>query len=181
MPLKIATGLTEKVGLPAYSSLGASCHVEFEADTGLLHEDLEGFHSQVRRAYVVCREAVQAELNRQLEGRNMAPANGAPPPPTSAANRPETSGNGHQGHLGDDRANGHGGQPASPRQHAYLEQLARQIHGLGVRRLDALSEAVCGKPVAALTSRDASGLIHTLKAIQAGALNLDHAMNGGAP
>lgn len=44
MPLKLHVGISKKLGLPRYSSLGASCNVEVELDHSLLFENLEGFH-----------------------------------------------------------------------------------------------------------------------------------------
>ena len=47
--LKVSVGLSKKVGLPEYGSLGASCHVEVELDSALLQNDLEKFQQHVRR------------------------------------------------------------------------------------------------------------------------------------
>jgi hypothetical protein len=69
MPLKVNVGLSKKIGLPDYGSLGASCHVEYEADSTLLQTDLDTFHKQVKSAFVACRQAVQDELYREQNGQ----------------------------------------------------------------------------------------------------------------
>ena len=62
MPVKVNIGLSKKVGLPDYGSLGASAHVEFELDGGYDNGSTESFQDAVRRAYAACRQAVEAEL-----------------------------------------------------------------------------------------------------------------------
>jgi hypothetical protein len=90
MPLTLNVGLTKKIGQPDYGSLGASCHVEVELDSQLLQYDLDGFHQQVRKAFVACRQAVQDELAKaqtttaQDKPKQAEPTNGhAKPAPAS--------------------------------------------------------------------------------------------------
>jgi hypothetical protein len=64
MPLKLNVGVSKKLGLPEYSSVGASCNVEVELETGLLQHDLDTFHQRLRAAYGTCRQAVNDELTR---------------------------------------------------------------------------------------------------------------------
>jgi hypothetical protein len=64
MPMKLNVGVSRKVGLPNYGSVGASCNLELELDPTLLERDLEAFHTQIRSAYVAAHQAVHKELAR---------------------------------------------------------------------------------------------------------------------
>lgn len=165
MPLKLNVGLSKKQGLPDYGTVGASCHVDVELDGSILHGDLDAFHRYVRNAYVACSQAVNDELARHRVGESGQRRGQTP-----------TNGNGATSHNG----NGNGSHRASQKQIDYANQLARQIHGLGVRRLDDLAQRMFGKPAADLSGLDASSLIDTLKAIKDGRLDLDAALNGAA-
>jgi hypothetical protein len=68
--MKLNVGVSRKVGLPDYGSVGASCNVEVELDSSLLKGDVEAFHAQVRDAYGAARQAVQDELAR-LQARKV--------------------------------------------------------------------------------------------------------------
>ena len=60
--LKLIVGVSRKVGLPGYGSAGASCQIEVELASGLLAQDPEAFHDQVRRAYAAAHQAVNDDL-----------------------------------------------------------------------------------------------------------------------
>jgi len=182
MPMKLNVGLAKKIGQPNYGSLGASCHVEVELDGSLLRSDLEAFHTHVRNAFTACRQAVHDELVRH-QSQTTTDGSAAHDATTSPSSR--THGNAAQNNNGTNGANGNstngnGPHGASQKQMEYIEQLARQIKGLGVRRLDTLAQTVFGKPLPGLTSLEASDLIDTLKGIRAGEINLDNALNGAA-
>jgi hypothetical protein len=100
MPLKINVGLSKKVGLPDYGSLGASCHVEYEADSSQLNGDLEAFQRQVKNAFIACKQAVQDELHRHqvtdqtLQGHRPVPTGrtGAGPLRSNRSVSPQSNG-----------------------------------------------------------------------------------------
>ena len=64
MAAKLSVGLQKKLGLPGYSSIGASCHVEFEVETSLMESNLDGFHQKVHSAYSACQQAINEQLAR---------------------------------------------------------------------------------------------------------------------
>ena len=172
MPLKVCVGLSKKEGLPNYGSVGANCHVEVELDSSLLRDDLETFQRHVKNAYVACAQAVNDELTRQRSGE----ANGAANSRSSPTHHHQTD------HRASHDANSHGsnGHQASQRQIKFAQQLAREIRDLGDRRLDSVAHKMFDKPLAALSSLEASGLIDCLKGIKEGNIRLEDAVNGAA-
>ncbi len=64
MPLRLNVGLQQKVGLPDFGSLGASCQVELELDSQLLDRSPDALQAEIARAFDACRQAVQTELAR---------------------------------------------------------------------------------------------------------------------
>ena len=174
MPTVVNLGLTKKHGLPDYGSIGASCSVSMELDGTLLQSDLESFHRRVRDAYVACAQAVNDELSRHRQ--LVDPED--PPVPESPAQRAEQANHGDS-HAGNGNGS-HRSAGASEKQQSYIQQLGRQIRGLGVRRLDELSDRMFGKPVGSLTSFEASSLIDQLKAIKSGQIDVAEVLGSGA-
>lgn len=149
MPLKLNVGVSKKLGLPEYSSVGASCNVEVELDSGMLH-DLDGFHARVRDAYVACHRAVHEELAR-LQSQPATPV----APQGAPANRHDRHTSPENGHglrngagprvggapVGTNGSRGRTPRPATPSQvkaiyaiahaqHADLERLLRDEFGV---------------------------------------------------
>jgi hypothetical protein len=157
-------GLTKKIGLPRYSSLGASCQLEVELDHAVLDHDLERFRQHARRAYSACAEAVQEELDRQQ-------SSAAEPDSDSEATAPPH--NGSSAATEEDQSSSTATLQATPRQLSFARQLATQIRGVGLRRLEALATARFQVPLATLSSSQASELIHWLKQLRAGTVDFD--------
>lgn len=182
MPLTLSVGINKKQGLPDYGSLGASCNLTVELDVALL-QDMDTFHRQVRNAYVSCTQAVNDELARQL---STSSATRSLPEPT---NGHSLSGNGYKTVQADNgnghstsytNGNGSSSHRASQKQLDFASQLAKQIRGLGVRKLEGLANKMFSKPLVDLTTLDASGLIDTLKAIKEERISLEDALSGVA-
>lgn len=177
MPIKLNVGLSKKIGLPDYGSLGATCHLEVELSGDLLEDDLEGFHQRVQRVYTACRQAVSDELARHRQASEAQAA----AQPAEAGRRRMRANNGHSGGATNgSRRTGSAVHRASAKQLEYAAQLAGQIRGLGEGRLETLSQRMFSKPVADLSSLDASGLIDALKAIKSGQIDLGQALSGAA-
>ena len=182
MPLRLSAGISRKMGLPNYGSLGATCHVEVELDAGLLAHDLEGLHRHVRNAYVACYQAVNDELARHCQAMNNGAEQHVPQDGVATeqsvgdidVSQAAGDGNGQRG------GNGDMPQPATPRQLEFIRVLAGQIRGLGVRRLDTVTDTLCGKPLTGLSHAEASALIDILKNVRAGKLDLEAALRGAA-
>ena len=172
MPLKLNVGLCKKLGLPDYGSLGATCHLELELDQSLLQHDLVALHQHIRAAYTACRQAVQDELSREQSARDSATPAASPGP--STAPNPAAS----KDHRSNGNGNGH--FAASEKQLTYINQLARQVKGLGMRRLESLAQQMFSKTLADLSSFDASALIDQLKAIKSGEIDVQELLSGAA-
>jgi hypothetical protein len=173
MPLTVNVGYSQKLGRPDFGSVGASCHVECELDGRLAFNDPEEFQRKVRELYTACAQAVQVQLSQHQSGNpdhSSASRNGA----RKSSKEAQSTGPAESKSA----SNGSSNHSPSSRQIEYLNQLARQIDGLGIRRLESLAQRICGKPLANLSSFDASSLIDTLKAIKSGKLDVDGALQG---
>jgi hypothetical protein len=175
MPLTVNVGYSQKLGRPDFGSIGASCHVECELDGRLAFDDPEKFQSKIRELYTACAQAVEKQLSQHQSGNpdhSNSPRNG-----TRKASKEAKSGGPAESKS---VTNGSANHRTSGRQIEYLNQLARQIDGVGGRGLESLAQRICGKPLANLSSFDASSLIDTLKAIKSGKLDVDGALQGAA-
>ncbi len=171
MPLKLNVGVSRKVGLPDYGSMGASCNLEVELEASLLEHDLDGFHARVKKAYIAAHQAVHDELarNHVLNGGEPTDANG-PGDQVVTGNNGATSGATarSRGPWGPPArtTNGHG-QPSRLRKPATANQV-KAIRGIA-RKQNADLEGLLRDEYGVaqpedLTLAEASQLIDQLKA-----------------
>ena len=163
MPLKLNVGVSRKLGLPNYGSVGASCNLELELDATLLERDLDAFHTQIRGAYMAAHQAVHDELARLQAASTQAPTK----PRARDAVNGSGAGNGHARGNGEAVLAGRTaaeaprpGKPATASQVKAICSIARQRDADLVAILR--SEYDVEKPED-LTLRQASALIDWLK------------------
>lgn len=147
--IKLIARLDKKVGMPNYSSLGASLAIECEIDQRAL-DDVDVWTESVTRLYERIELAIDAELERQKiappqpAGQAEAAISAARSPAEPSADRNGSSnGNGHQkehhewgtAYRGDSRpAGGNGRDFGSPRSGKQLFAWAKGVeeqHGDG--------------------------------------------------
>jgi hypothetical protein len=170
MPLKLSVGLTRKMGLPAYGSLGASCQLEVELDPHLVFSDIPTLQQRIRYLHGICRQAVEDELALRQESSAHEPR--------SVDSRPQEA-NGSDPHLPADQEAERTAR-ASQRQLDYVLQLARQVPAVGVAGLPRLAQHLFQKTPAELTCLEASSLIDVLKDLRGGKLSLKDTLPGAA-
>ena len=155
MALKLNVGVSRKVGLPDYGSVGASCNIELELDAGLIDRDLDAFHARVRSVYVAAHQAVHDEL-----ARLQAPVESPHDPPAQSTRH---ASNGHAG------TNGHADRPPAGRSRMRkpaTENQIRAIRSIANRQhadLDGLLREFGVDRPEDLSLKQASELIDTLK------------------
>lgn len=69
MPINVTCGLSKKIGMPDFGSLGASCEIAFEVERSQLETNLDQFRSVVRNVFLQCKEAVEEQLSIQTQMR----------------------------------------------------------------------------------------------------------------
>jgi hypothetical protein len=185
MPLKTNVGVSRKVSDNNYGSCGASVNLEVELDSALINEP-DRFHERIRQVFRLAQQAIDEELTRQHSSGTASHVtngnNGHAAQPTNNGNGTghATNGNGqHANGNGNGHAtNGNGKSVASEKQMTFARQLAGQIKGLGVRKLESLAAKMFNKPLASLSTMDASGLIDMLKSIKDGTVSVETALEG---
>ena len=180
MPIKTNVGISRKIADNNNGSRGASVNLEVELDSGLIQEP-QRFLDRIRQVFRLAQQAVDEELARHQPGNGTASraTNGAGNGQTAQPSNSGTNGNG-QATNGNGQRNGSKGHSAPEKQLSFARQLAKAIQGLGIRRLETLAQKLYGKPLAGLTTMDASGLIDTLKSIKDGQIDLDSVLEGNS-
>jgi len=167
MPLRLNVGVSRKLGLPNYGSIGASCAVEVELEPLAFH-DGDMLRSRCQEAFATCRQAVEDELGKQQ----------------ACARSPTDDGEGNATAPETQNGNARPGNSIVPlataRQIDFAYHLAREIRALGGQRLSVLVEQLYDRKIEELTSPEASRLIDLLKELRAGTKSVDDVLTGAA-
>lgn len=137
MPLRLNIGLSKKVGLPDYGSLGASANLELELDSGAV-SDPDRLRQQVRYLFGLAKASVEEELNQQQAAL-----------PHGHSTAASTNGNGHHhsaanGQRPAGRSNGRAATASQVRAIKTIASrqrlnLAAQLEPFGVQAVEDLS------------------------------------------
>lgn len=159
MPLRLNVGLSKKIGLPDYGSLGASVNLELELDSGAVG-DPDRLRHQIRHLFGMAQSSVEEKLSghQQAELPN-AGGNGHGRDPHTNGN-----GNGHSASNGNGSPRRSNGRTATQSQIRAIKAIASrqrldlgpQLEHFGVRAVEDLG------------IQQASELIDDLKAQPAG-------------
>ena len=187
--LKLNIGFNRKIGEANFSSRGASVNLEIEVESGVVREP-DKLQAKIDYLFKLAKASVDAQLNGGNPSQQPQPAannngnNGSKvmartPMPTRA--RPTVTA----------MATGTAAQTATataaamamatmPRRSSSTSPTSwPKASAAWARRLESLTGRMFGKPLADLTSLDASSLIDTLKAIKEGRVSLDAALSEG--
>ena len=154
MPMRLNVGLSKKIGLPDYGSLGASANLELELDSGAIG-DPDRLRQQVRHLFGLAKASVEEELNQQQAGMPNAGGDAHSRDPHNNGNR-----NGHTISNGNGHSRHSNGRTATQSQVRAIKAIASRLrldlsHQLGHYGVSAVED---------LGIQQASELIDTLKA-----------------
>jgi len=160
MPLKLNVGLSKRIGLPDYRSLGASTNLELELDSAAI-SDPERLRQHVRYLFGLARASVEEELNQQQAVPPNAGSNGNGHGRDSYFNGND---NGHSASNGNNSSRRSNGRTATQSQVRAIRAIASR------QRLDLAPklEQFGVRAVEYLGIQQASQLIDDLKAQPAG-------------
>ncbi len=172
MPLKLHVGLSKKIGLPNYGSLGASCHLEVELDSQVITRDRNEFKQQLHQAFEVCSQAVDDQLTHRVPASREAVVKASRAENPRGPESTGASQNGASEAVSPAGTNGRApaGQPrpnlrlaTSPQVRAIIAIANRQ----DVNLVELLQNRFGVDDPSALTVSDASQLIDELRAMSA--------------
>jgi hypothetical protein len=161
--MRLNVGVSRKVGLPDYGSVGASCNLDLELDLHQFEHDLEGFQARVRDAYVAAHQAVHDELARLQAPLPIAIGTPVRPAARRAAGEGLSRENGGETTPRPPRAGTGGRRSATPNQVKAIQAIARRLD----EDLSGLLRKAYGvEQPEDLSVRQASGLIDLLRSRQ---------------